>query len=147
MKEKFMYEAIKQAKKSYKRNEVPVGCVIEKNGKIISKAHNLKETKKNSLAHAEIIAINKATKKLKNWRLYNCNMYVTMEPCCMCAGAIKQARLKKVYYGVPNDNSLCRKILNKEDNNKKVEIEGNVLSIECKELIQTFFKKQRKHDF
>ena len=147
MKEKFMYEAIKQAKKSYKRNEVPVGCVIEKNGKIISKAHNLKETQKNSLAHAEIIAINKATKKLKNWRLYNCNMYVTMEPCCMCAGAIKQARLKKVYYGVPNDNSLCRKILNKEDNNKKVEIEGNVLSIECKELIQTFFKKQRKHDF
>ena len=147
MKEKFMYEAIKQAKKSYKRNEVPVGCVIEKNGKIISKAHNLKETKKNSLAHAEIIAINQATKKLKNWRLYNCNMYVTMEPCCMCAGAIKQARLKKVYYGVPNDNSLCRKILNKEDNNKKVEIEGNVLSIECKELIQTFFKKQRKHDF
>lgn len=147
MKEKFMHEAIKEAKKSYKKNEVPVGCVIEKNGKIISKAHNLKETKKNPLAHAEIIAINKATKKFKNWRLYNCNMYVTMEPCCMCAGAIKQARLKKVYYGVPNDNSLCRKILNKEDNNKKVEIEGNVLSIECKELIQTFFKKQRKHDF
>lgn len=98
-KENFMNEALKEAKKAYKKEEIPVGAVIVKNGKIISKAHNLKETKKRTTSHAEIIAINKANKKLKNWRLNDCEMYVTLEPCPMCAGAIILSRIKKIYIG------------------------------------------------
>ena len=89
--------------KAYKKLEVPVGAVIVKAGKIIAKAYNLRETKKNSLAHAEILCINKACKKLKNWRLEDCTMYVTLYPCEMCMGAIKQARIKKVYFGAYDD--------------------------------------------
>ena len=99
MHEKFMIEAIKEANKSLEINEVPVGAVIVKNGKIISRGHNIKEKKQSSLAHAEIIAIEKATRKVKNWRLIDCDIYVTLEPCPMCASAIKQSRIKKIYYG------------------------------------------------
>ena len=96
MKEKFMKEALKEARKAYEKDEVPVGAVIVKDGKIIARAHNLKETKKFATCHAEILAIEKASKKLDAWRLEDCEMYVTLEPCSMCAGALIQARLKKV---------------------------------------------------
>ena len=99
MPEKFMKEAIKEAKKAYEKEEVPVGAVIVKDGKIIARAHNLKETKIDTTCHAEILAIKKASKKLNSWRLENCEMYVTLEPCSMCAGALIQSRIKKVYIG------------------------------------------------
>ncbi len=96
-KQKFMKEAIKEAKKASEKMEVPVGCVIVKAGKIIARAHNQKETKIDTTKHAEIIAIQKASKKLKSWRLLDCEMYVTLEPCSMCAGAIIQSRIKKIF--------------------------------------------------
>ena len=99
MEEKFMREALKEAKKAYEKLEVPVGCVIVKDGKIISRGHNLKETKKDTTKHAEIIAIQKASKKLNSWRLLDCEMYVTLEPCSMCAGGIINSRIKKIYIG------------------------------------------------
>ena len=98
-KEKFMNEALKEAKKAYKKLEVPVGCVIVRDGKIIARGHNLKETKKDTTKHAEIIAIQKASKKLEAWRLLDCDMYVTLEPCSMCAGAIINSRIRNLYVG------------------------------------------------
>ena len=99
MEEKFMKEALKEAKKAYNKLEVPVGAVIVKDGQIIARAHNLKETKTDTTKHAEILAIQKASKKLESWRLLDCEMYITLEPCSMCAGAIINSRIKKVYYG------------------------------------------------
>ena len=99
MEEKFMNEALKEARKAYEKLEIPVGAVIVKNGKKISKAHNLKETKQTATAHAEILAIQKANKKLNNWRLIDCDMYVTLEPCSMCMGAIVSSRIKNIYIG------------------------------------------------
>ena len=124
MHEKFMTEAIKEANKSLEINEVPVGAVIVKNGKIISRGHNIKEKKQSSLAHAEIIAIEKATRKVKNWRLIDCDIYVTLEPCPMCTSAIKQSRIKKVYYGAEstdnNNHKIFQDICNSSDNNDKI---------------------------
>ena len=97
--EKFMKEALKEARKAFQKDEVPIGAVIVKDGKIIARAHNLRETKKRATAHAEILAIEKACKKLEAWRLEGCDMYVTVEPCAMCAGAIINSRIKKVYIG------------------------------------------------
>ena len=102
MNEKYMMLAIDEAKKAYKKNEVPIGCVIVKDGRIISKAHNKKEIKKNAIMHAEIIAIAKACKKLKTWHLDDCVLYTTVEPCMMCTGAIIQSRIKKIYYSISN---------------------------------------------
>ena len=96
----FMKQALKEAEKAYSKGEVPIGAVIVKDGKIISRGYNLKETKKNTLKHAEIIAIEKASKKLDAWRLEECDIYVTMEPCPMCMGAIINSRIRKIYYGV-----------------------------------------------
>ena len=104
---KYLKEAYKEAQKALDKNEVPVGAVIVKEDKIIARAHNIKEIKQNALAHAEIICINKACKKLKNWRLDDCEMYVTLEPCSMCKGAIKQSRIKKVYYGAEDKKAVC----------------------------------------
>ena len=103
MKEKYMTEAIKQEKKAYNKKEVPVGAVIVCNNKIIAKSYNMREKKKNVIKHAEIIAIAKACKKKKTWKLDDCEIYVTMEPCLMCFGAIMQARIKKIYYGIQNE--------------------------------------------
>ena len=105
IKEKYMKKAIEQAEKAYDKLEVPVGAVIVKDGKIIAKAFNQKETKYDTTKHAEILAIQKASKKLKSWRLLDCEMYVTLEPCPMCAGAIIQSRIKKVYYGVADEKT------------------------------------------
>ena len=137
MYEKYMKMALKQAKKALKRNEVPVGCVITKNNKIIAKAYNKKEKTKDVTKHAEIIAISKACKKIKNWRLENCEIYITMEPCMMCCGAIEQSRIKKIIYGVKNENYGFTKNL------KNIKIISHVYENECKKIVQTFFKKRR----
>ena len=139
--------AIIEAKKAEKKQEVPVGAVIIKDGKIISKAHNLREKKKNSLNHAEIIAIDKACKKLKNFRLEECELYVTVEPCIMCAGAIVQSRIKKVYFGTRDPKyGAVVSVTNTFDvpSNHKVEFKEGICKDECEKLMKDFFKKIRK---
>ena len=144
---KFMKSALKEAEKSYDKEEIPVGAVIVKDGKIIARGHNLKETKNDTTNHAEIIAIRKASKKLKSWRLTGCTMYVTLEPCTMCAGALIQARLDKVVIGTMDEKTgACGSVLNVLEDykfNHKVEIEKGVMEKECKEILQKFFKELR----
>lgn len=145
---KYMRVAFNEAKKAYELNEVPVGCVIVCNDKIIAKAHNLRENKKNSLYHAEIIAINKACKKLDRWILDDCTLYVTMEPCVMCAGAILQARIHKVVYGIPQNRYGCVGTMMNlfsdfEFNNSPI-VEKGIMEYEIKELVTEFFKKIRQ---
>ena len=147
-KEKFMKAALKEAQKAYEKEEVPIGVVIVKDDKIIAKAHNLKEIKKDTTEHAEIIAIKKASKKLDSWRLTDCEMYTTLEPCPMCAGAIIQARIKKVYIGTMDEKTgACGSVLNlfEYNFNHKVQLEtGILMEKESKEILQDFFKKLRK---
>ena len=143
-----MEEALTQAQISLKKDEVPIGAIIVLDGKIIAKGHNMREKKKNALMHAEIVAINKACKKLKDWRLENCEMYVTLEPCPMCAGAIANARIKKIVYGAKektsNDN-LCEKILSSNRLNHKCEyVQATEYEKECSEILTKFFKSKRK---
>ena len=146
-KEYFMKEALKEAKKAYKKLEVPVGVVIVKDNNIISRAYNKKEEKNNPTQHAEIIAIEKACKKLKNWRLNGCQMYVTLEPCPMCAGAIVNSRIEKVYIGTKDEKTgACGSKLNllQEYNfDTQVEIEIGLLQDECKNILKDFFKELR----
>ena len=147
-KEDFMLEALKQAQKAFKKNEVPVGAVIVKNGKIIATGYNQKEKKHSATKHAEIIAIERASKKIKDWRLNDCEMYVTLEPCVMCAGALLSARIKKVYIGAMEKNfGCCGSAMNILDNSAfttKVEFETGVLENESVELLQTFFINKRE---
>ena len=147
-KEKFMKEALKEAKKAYDKLEVPVGAVIVKNGKVIARSHNLKETKKDTTKHAEILAIEKASKKLGAWRLLDCDMYVTLEPCSMCAGAIINARIKKLYIGTLDDKTgAAGSVLNLFEDykfNHNVEIEKGILEKECEKILKEFFKDLRK---
>ena len=147
-KEKFMKEALKEAKKAYNKLEVPVGAVIVKDGQVIARAHNLKETKLDTTNHAEILAIQKASKKLESWRLENCTMYVTLEPCAMCTGAMIQARLKKVVIGTMDEKTgACGSVLNLLEDykfNHVVEIEKGVMETECKKILQQFFKELRE---
>ena len=132
-KEKFMKEAIKQAKKAYDKEEIPVGAVIVKDGKIIARGYNKKEEKKDTTQHAEIIAIQKASRKIGAWRLQDCEMYVTLEPCAMCTGALIQARLKRVYIGTMDPKTgACGSVLNLLEDykfNHKVEVETNGRSL------------------
>lgn len=148
MEEKFMQEALKEARKAYNKLEVPVGAVIVKDGKIIARAHNLKESKKDTTKHAEILAIQKASKKLNAWRLTDCEMYVTLEPCTMCAGALVQARLGKLYIGTMDyKTGACGSILNVLEDypfNHKIEYETGILKEECEKILQDFFKELRK---
>ena len=148
MQEKFMKEALKEAKKAYKKLEIPVGAVIVKDGKIIARGHNLKETKEDTTKHAEIIAIQKASKKLSAWRLIDCEMYVTLEPCAMCAGAIINSRIKKVYIGTMDyKTGAGGSVLNLFEDftfNHKVEVEKGILQEECKNMLKQFFKELRK---
>ena len=148
MPEKFMKEALKEAKKAYEKDEVPVGAVIVKDGKIIARAYNLKETKLDTTCHAEILAIKKASKKLNSWRLEDCEMYVTLEPCSMCAGALIQSRIKKVYIGTMDyKTGACGSVLNLLEDytfNHKVEYETGILKGECEKILQDFFKELRK---
>lgn len=148
MEERFMKEALKEAKKAYNKLEVPVGAIIVKDGKIIARAHNLKESKNDTTKHAEILAIQKASKKLNSWRLTNCEMYVTLEPCTMCAGALIQARLRKLYIGTMDyKTGACGSVLNVLEDypfNHKIEYEIDILKDECEKILQDFFKELRK---
>ena len=147
MEEKFMKEALKEAKKAYDKLEVPVGAVIVKDGKIIARAHNLKETKYDTTKHAEILAIQKASKKLNSWRLIDCEMYVTLEPCSMCAGALINSRIKKVYIGASDQKTgavgSVFNLLEDYTFNHKVEYEKGVLQDECESILKEFFRKLR----
>ena len=138
-KEKFMKAALKEAQKAYEKEEVPIGVVIVKDDKIIAKAHNLKEIKKDTTEHAEIRAIKKASKKLDSWRLTDCEMYTTLEPCPMCAGAIIQARIKKVYIGTMDEKTgACGSVLNLFKDHKfnhTVELEYGIMEKESKEIL------------
>lgn len=144
----FMEEAFKEAEKALKKNEVPIGAVIVKNGKIISRGHNMRERKQNALMHAEIIAINKACKKLHSWRLDECEMFVTLEPCPMCAGAIANARLSKITFGAIEKTSgdhLFQQILSSARlNHKTTFIQDKDAEKECSQLLTNFFKNKRQ---
>lgn len=144
----YLSEAYKEALKAYKRNEVPVGCIIVHNNKIIARAFNKRHNTKNPIAHAEMICIRKASKKLKSWRLDECIMYVTLEPCQMCTGAIIQSKIKKVYYGVAEPKTGCMGgfiDLTNYKFNHTVEKE-NINDERCIKIIQDFFKERRiKH--
>lgn len=146
--EKYMKQAIKLAGKAAELGEVPIGCVIEYQGKVIGRGYNRRTTDKSTLAHAEIIAIKKACKKMGDWRLEDCTMYVTLEPCQMCAGAIVQARVKKVVIGCMNPKAGCAgsilNILQMAEFNHQVEIEQGVLEAECSQMLTSFFKVLRK---
>lgn len=145
--EKFMKEAIKQAKRAYKQDEVPIGCVIVQDGKIIARAYNKRNMKRNPLAHAEIMAINKAAKVTGDWRLEDCVMYITLEPCQMCAGAIVQARIPKVVIGSMNPKAGCAgsilNLLQVQAFNHQVELVKGVMEEECTDMLQGFFKELR----
>ena len=147
-KEYFMKEALKQALKAYKKEEVPVGVVIVKDDKIIARAYNQKEMKNSPIKHAEIIAIEKACSKLNNWRLNDCEMYVTLEPCPMCTGAIINSRIKKVYIGaVQEKTGACGSKVNLIQEYKtetKIDSEFGILQDKCLNLVQDFFKELRK---
>ena len=147
-KEKFMLLAIKQAEKARDIDEVPIGAVIVLDGKVIAKAHNLMEKSQIATSHAEILAINKACKKLNSWRLDGAELYCTMEPCAMCAGAIANARIKKVYFGAYETKSggAISKfpILTDSGLNHKTDFEGGVMEETCSNLIKKYFKDKRK---
>ena len=146
--EKFMKVAIREAKKAYKLDEVPIGCVIVQNDKIIARGYNRRNTDKNTLAHAEVAAIKKASKKTGDWRLEDCTMYVTLEPCQMCAGAIVQSRLGKVVIGSMNPKAGCAgsviNLLQMKQFNHQVEMETGVLEEECSVMLSGFFQELRE---
>ena len=146
--EKYMKAAMKQAKKAAAIEEVPIGCVIVYENKIIGRGYNKRNLKQNTLAHAEIIAMNKASKVIGDWRLEDCTMYVTLEPCPMCAGAIVQARIPKVVIGSMNPKAGCAgsvlNVLQTDGFNHQVEVETGVLGAECSEMLSSFFRELRK---
>lgn len=145
---KYMKEAIKQAKKAYAIEEVPIGCVIVHEGTIIARGYNKRNTKKNTLAHAEMIAIEKACKKLGDWRVEDCTMYITLEPCPMCAGAIVQARIPRVVIGTRNKKAGCAgsvlNLLQVQEFNHQVELTEGVMQEECSQMMKDFFREMRK---
>ena len=146
--EKYMKEALRQAKKAEKLGEIPIGCVIVKDGKIVARGYNRRNTDKNTLAHAELQAIRKASKAVGDWRLEECTMYITLEPCQMCAGAIVQARIPRVVIGCRNPKAGCAgsilNLLNVPAFNHQVELTEGILKEECSTLLKEFFRKLRK---
>ena len=146
--EKYMKEALKQAKKAYALKEVPVGCVIVYEDQIIARGYNRRNTDQNTTSHAEINAIRKASKKLGDWRLEGCTIYITMEPCQMCAGAIVQARVSRVVIGSMNPKAGCAgsilNLLEMEQFNHQVEVTRGVLQEECSQMLSGFFKELRE---
>ena len=143
-----MREAVRQAKKAWKLGEVPIGCVIVYEGKIIGRGYNRRTTDGNVLAHAEIIAIRKACRAMGDWRLEGCTMYVTLEPCHMCAGAIVQARIPKVVIGCMNPKAGCAgsvlDLLHEDGFNHQVETEVGMLGEECSQMLKDFFRELRE---
>ncbi len=148
--EKYMREAIKQAQKAYIIGEVPIGCVIVCGDVIIGRGYNRRITDKNTLSHAELNAIKKASKKLNDWRLDNCEMFITLEPCQMCSGAIVQSRIKKVYIGSMNPKAGCAgsilNLLQVPQFNHQVEIETGILAEQCSQMLKQFFKELREKE-
>lgn len=146
--EKFMKEALKEARKAFAKDEIPVGAVIVKDGKIIAKAHNLRESSKNAISHAEILAIQKACKKLESWRLLDCEMYVTLEPCPMCAGAIINSRISKIYVGTDDEKAGAvgskLNLLQDYKFNHNVQVQKYILKEECSGILKEFFKNLRE---
>lgn len=141
-----MKEALKEAKKAQKKDEVPVGAVVVKDGRIIARSHNLREHKKDPSAHAEFMAIQKASKKLKGWRLIGCTLYVTLEPCPMCAGAIINARLPRLVFGASDKKAGAFGSLydlNEGKLNHTLSITSGVLSDECSTILKDYFKQKR----
>ncbi len=145
--EKYMKLAIKQAKRAEKLGEVPIGCVIVYGGKVIGRGFNKRNTQKTTLAHAELTAIGKASKVIGDWRLEDCDIYITLEPCQMCAGAIVQARMRRVIMGCRNPKAGCAgsvlDILNNPSFNHQVELTEGVLETECSDILKVFFKGLR----
>ena len=148
--EKYMKAALKQAQKAYALGEVPIGCVIVYEGRIIGRGYNRRNTDKNTLAHAEITAINKASKKIGDWRLEDCTLYVTLEPCQMCAGAIVQARIPEVVMGCMNPKAGCAgsilNILDMPEFNHQVKAVRGVLEEDCSQMLKTFFTELRERN-
>ena len=147
MENEFIDIALQMAKKAYKKNEVPVGAIIVKNNKVIAKGFNMREKSQNAIMHAEIVAIIKACKKLKSWRLDNCDMYVTLMPCPMCAGAISNARIKNVYYGAKDNNDKNNLFENIMNDNVILNHKTNYFYIkneDCESILTNFFKAKRK---
>lgn len=148
--EKYMKAALKQAQKAYALGEVPIGCVIVYEGRIIGRGYNRRNTDKNTLAHAEITAINKASKKIGDWRLEDCTLYVTLEPCQMCAGAIVQARIPEVVMGCMNPKAGCAgsilNILDMPEFNHQVKTVRGVLEEDCSQMLKTFFTELRERN-
>lgn len=146
--EKFMKAALKEAEKAERKEEVPIGCVIVKDGKIFARAHNLRQTKRLATAHAEVLAIEKACRKIKDWRLDGYEIFITLEPCAMCAGAIANARISKVYFGAyekKGGGAVSKfNILSESGLNHVTEWEGGVLEEECSAVIKNFFSSRRK---
>lgn len=146
--EKYMREAIKQAKKAYAIGEVPIGCVIVYEDRIIARGYNRRTIDKNTLAHAELLAIKKASKKMDDWRLEGCTMYVTLEPCQMCAGAIVQSRMSKVVVGCMNPKAGCAgsilNLLQMDAFNHRVELETGVMEEACSQMMKEFFRELRE---
>ena len=147
MEEKFMMQAYKEAQKAFEEDEVPVGCVIVKDGKIVARAHNRKEKKNCALFHAEIECIRKAAKKLDNWNLKGCEIYVTLEPCMMCTGALINSRIDKITYGCedPKGGALVSNVRLQDIKllNHYPQIQGGVMEKECSDLLKKFFKTKR----
>ena len=148
--EKYMKEALKQAKKAYALGEVPIGCVIVYQDKIIGRGYNRRNTDKNTLAHAEITAINKASRVMKDWRLEECTLYVTLEPCQMCAGAIVQARITRAVIGAMNPKAGCGgsilNILEMTEFNHQVIVQRGILEEECQAVLKAFFVELRERN-
>lgn len=146
--EEFMQEALKEAEKALSIGEVPVGAIIEKDGIIIARGHNMTETGKDPTAHAEILAIREAARNLGGWRLSGCRMFVTAEPCSMCAGALVLSRIEKIFIGTPDPKTgACGSLMNipqDERLNHYVEIETGILQQQCEKLLKSFFQKLRK---
>ena len=146
--DKFMREAIKEAKKAELIDEVPIGCIIVKNNKIISRGHNIRESKQSPIGHAEIIAISKASKKLKSWRLEECDIYITLEPCIMCSGAIIQSRISNIYFGAYDSKGGALgssiNVLSANNINHHPNVVGGILEKECSSIITNYFKQKRE---
>jgi len=148
LREKFMREALKEAQKAYELDEVPIGAVIVKDGQIIARGHNLREREQNPILHAEIVAICRAAQKVKSWRLTGCEIYVTIEPCPMCAGALIQSRLDRVIFGARDPKAGCTgslyNLVQDSRFNHRLEVVEGVLEEDCRQIIKDFFRMKRQ---
>jgi tRNA(adenine34) deaminase len=146
--DEFMREALKEARKAARKGEVPIGAVVVKDGKVISRGHNLTEKKQSALTHAELMALGKASKKLKSWRLIDCDLYVTLEPCTMCAGAIVLSRVRSLVYGTADPKAgavdSTAQVMENEKLNHRVKVTRGVLKEECAGVLTDFFKEVRR---